>query len=780
MFSFKRETELVLPLAEMNQANADVSLVGSKVANLVHMLEAGFKVPEGFVLTTAAFELFLAANNLSATSSLEMVKKAAMPPQVNLVLQQALASFEKATPLAVRSSAVAEDLAEASYAGQYATVLNVHGFEKLVEAIKTCWASAFSLHLKLYQKKYGHEFSPVAVLVQRFVMASAAGVAFTVNPDTGNRNETIINAVQGSGEQLLSGQATPDVWCISDEDEKVVYSINNKKALDATQALAVARLARRIERYFDAPQDVEWAIADNEELYLLQARPVTAFPEVTQWEAPMPGGWARNFRLGEWLPDPVTPLFESWLLERLEKGIELGHRKVAGIPIKPPLHVVIHGWYYFTLNIFPDQPVEWLKVGLRYTLPVFLSHPKRLFLQLVMLKTSYFGVEPFVQDWREKWWPRYKAVVTTGEKQVEHLSAEELVNLINQVAAAAANYFWSIIMVGGFGWKAERPLAEFYRSHLYPYLGGSHQQLLTGLYLPPANTQNHTVYSLDWVQPTLGEIRQSLAPNLDLTRQHAELETKRLAAEEQARTILAPQPKLLKQFDRLLMIAQRYVPIREAQLANFTFGWPLMRRAALLLGKELCRYNVIEDSTDIFFLTRAELEAELENGLAVGSKAENKTVTVATRRKKWQQQRRLSPPLVVGQVPKMLQPMFGSLDSFRSINPAIKGKEILRGLPASPGQATGRVRVIHGLADFEVLEAGEVLVLAALTPAWTPLFNRAIAVVSDIGSPIAHASLIAREYGIPAVVGTVEATRQLYNGQVVTVDGNAGVILAVD
>jgi len=214
----------------------------------------------------------------------------------------------------------------------------------------------------------------------------------------------------------------------------------------------------------------------------------------------------------------------------------------------------------------------------------------------------------------------------------------------------------------------------------------------------------------------------------------------------------------------LLEVAQRYATIREEQARWFTLGWPLLRQAVLRLGEGLHAGGALELAEDVFFLSRTEVEQpaiELRD-------------TVQRRRDEWQRQRRLVAPLELGHAPRLLRALLSSaVPGARRTDLA---PNVLIGHGASPGRATGRVRIVNSVADFDAFEQGEVLVARATAPAWTPLFERAAAVVTDGGTLAAHASLVAREYGIPAVVGTSDATRRLRTGQVVTVDGSAGTV----
>ncbi|HEY7849256.1 MAG TPA: PEP/pyruvate-binding domain-containing protein [Ktedonobacterales bacterium] len=758
----------VLRLSECSRL--DLPSIGTKAAHLAELAQEGFPVPVGFVLTADAFDRFLAANALNLGSAQEAVAAASLPPDVAGALLTAAQELGD-VPLAVRSSALAEDLPEASFAGQYETVLDVRGEEALLAAVGRCFASAFSRRVSAYRTAHGqHAVGRMAVLVQRLVAAEAAGVAFTANPVTGDRAETVISAVRGLGERLVSGLATPDEWIVRDQEARCQAAPEG--AITADLARALADLARRIEAHVGGtPQDVEWAWAEGE-VFLLQARPITALTDPVTWNASQPGTWARHVRLGEWLGDAVTPLFESWLLTRIEERMFADQQRMAGVPPPQPMHVVVNGWYFCSLSFLPSSPAGMLWRLLRYVLPKALVHPRRAAMAVPF--TAKFGVELFVREWRIDLLPRHQALVAQGTAQVEQLAPPDLVSLIEALALMAGEYFTSITGVAGFAWKAEMPLAAFYRRHLAPRIGGSHQRLLCGLAGESAVFASHAVTCLDWFHPTLGErhVPAATGPDFSMEGRRRRAEAARVNAEAEARVALAREPKLLARFEQLLARAQRFASIREEQVASFTLGWPLMRRALLRLGKLLRERDVLSAADGIFFLTRAEL---LET-LAAGAPNTILAPVVAERRARWRRQCRLAPPLVLGAMTPMARRVFERTENlFRSTADMVVTNG-LSGLPASPGRASGPICVIRTAEEFDRLQPGEVLVAPATTPAWTPLFARALAVVTDTGSPLAHASLAAREYGIPAVVGTGNATERLRDGQVVLVDGNTGVV----
>lgn len=743
---------------------------GVKAANLADLARAGFPVPEGFVLTNEAFGRFLIANGLTPDTTPDRVAAAPLPSDITDALFAAAASLGDA-PLAVRSSSTAEDLPGASYAGQFESVLDVRGPDDLKAAVRRCWASAFNPSARIYQSQISRSSSAwnpgMAVLIQRLIRSDAAGVAFTANPITGDRGETFISAVRGLGDRLVSGHAAADEWVVR-QDEAVCQQAT-EAAIAADQARDVAELARRVEEHFGAPQDVEWAMAGGK-LFVLQARPITALPQQVEWNAPVPGAWARHFRLGEWLGAPVTPLFESWLLTRLEERLHANYREIAGVPPPDPIHVIVHGWYFYSLNFLPATPFGMARLMLRHVLPKLIVQPRRV--AMMFPSTAGLGVELFLPEWRDLLLPRYCELVRSCEATVDHITPRELVDLIDQIADTAGDYFTSITLVTGFAWKAEVPLASFYRKHLHSRIGGGYQRLLCGLSDPAVAATEHAVESLDWFYPTLGE---GNSHPVDATgtggadnRRRTVIDRK--MAEANARAALAREPKLRRRFDQILSTAQRFAPVREEQVASFTLGWPVMRRALLRLGAHLCQQGVIVSDGDIFFLTRGELLAAID----VGDTSTALSSVLTRRRQEWQRQHRLIPPLVLGEAPPTVKRMFDGIEAtFRPELPATQ-RDGLLGLPASPGCATGPARVIRSPEEFDRLGYGDVLVVPAITPAWVPLFSRAAAVVADTGSPMAHASLIAREYGIPAVVGTGNATARLQDGQIVTVEGNTG------
>ena len=731
----------VVPLDAVDAA--DAARVGGKAANLGELKRAGFNVPDGFVVIGE-------------------------PPADLADTLRALGGG----PLAVRSSAVAEDLADASFAGQYETFLNVQGLEQLRKAIGDCRRSASSARVASYRANRA-EAAPVeiAVLVQRMVSAESAGVAFTANPVTGDRSEVSISAVRGLGERLVSGEAQADEWVV--RDDKPQRRRSSEDAITAGQAVAVADIARSAAAHFGRPQDVEWAFAGGE-LYVLQSRPMTALPSPVDWTAPRVSGlhppgpsyWMRNLRLGEWLPESVTPLFEDWLLKLISRGFGRGTHADSGL-LTGLRYAVVNGWFYSTPE--PDLRLGDLLAAI-FTRPISMFRFASSIIKQTgdpeLAERRFFA--RVVRRWRQQTLPQYRQLVNESSAQLESAPLADVVAIVDRVGEAAGEQLWALAIGGGSAWKIEVALGRFYRQYLTSQVEIDVRVLLAGLSASEPAALTHAVLSADWYWPTLGESSHS-GPVNQLKQRRGELIERREAAEKACRQALQDRPELPPRFEVLLKLAQRYARLREEQANLLTLGWPVLRKCVLGLGAAAVVSGAIDREEDAFFLSRAELV-----GSATGSTSEALQARIRERRDDWERCRRLTPPLALGTMPKLLERLLGSLEVLRTERAAPEGA--LRGDPASPGRASGRVRVIRGPSDFDKFQQDEVLVAQLTAPAWTPLFARAAAVVTDGGSLAAHASLVAREYGIPAVVATGDATTRLSDGQLVTVDGSAGLV----
>ena len=730
-------------------ATADRARVGGKAGVLGELVAAGFPVPPGLVVTAGALNIDGWERSLEAAArSLE------------------------ATRLAVRSSAAAEDLPDASYAGLYETYLNVpaHG---LGEAVRRCFAAATAERVAAYHQRHGDGTPGMAVLVQAMVDPMAAGVAFTAHPLSGDPDQALVTAVPGLGDRLVSGEAVGEEWTVTARNARMSRPIPaGGEVLTARQAQAVADLARKIADRYGQPQDIEWAIDREGRLWLLQARPMTAVPEPVSWTAPGPGLWSRNFRLGEWLPEAVTPLFATWLLPALEDGYLDGMQETVGVRV-PFRYTLVNGWYYNA------PPIPSPKLLTRVLWQGRGRAVRILYNALIRVNRNPAAADHAVlseldDQWRNNCLPAYRQLVRDAQIEATTALPDRLAQLVDLLGRKAGIYLWYLAIVGGSAWKMEACLTRFCHEHLAQVLSeekGGTQVLLRGLPGTQPVITAHAVQSADWYHPVVGELLTADIALPDGVQRHARLAQQRATAERACRAALVGRPRLLTQFERLFQVNQRYAVIREEQARDFTLGWPVLRACVRRLGEHMFATGAIEQAEDVFFCTRDEVTTTLR-----AEKSEPIVHLVRERRHLWQRQRNLAAPLTLGPPVRPIGDVIG-----RAVREARGerriGENVILGHPVSAGRATGPVRIVQGPQDFGGFRDGDVLVAKATAPAWTPLFARAAAVVTDSGTLAAHASLVAREYGIPAVVATGDATMRLHPGQLVTVDGSAGAIM---
>ena len=341
-------------------SRSDFNLAGGKAVNLGELFRAGLPVPRGFVITTAAYTAFVNEHHLdkriqeilqqtdgqdAATldSTAQTIRQAFQQALISQPLQEEILAgyteiFSEISPVAVRSSATAEDLPDMSFAGQQDTYLNVLGEEALLQAVVNCWASLWTGRAMAYRARNRMDTTQIAlaVLVQEMVQSEVSGVLFTANPLSGGRMETVIDATFGLGEALVSGQVEPDHYVVQTVDDRILSRQLGSKALqirglvqggtqtiteakEHTQALGdsqiveLAQLGRQAADYFGAPQDVEWAWA-NGQFYLLQSRPITTLYPVPEGAKTDPLEAYLSFGVWQGMLDPYTPLGRGSIL----------------------------------------------------------------------------------------------------------------------------------------------------------------------------------------------------------------------------------------------------------------------------------------------------------------------------------------------------------------------------------------------------------------------------------------------------------------------------------
>jgi len=489
---------------------------------------------------------------------------------------------------------------------------------------------------------------------------------------------------------------------------------------------------------------------------------VTATFTPEPWEAPVPGHWRRDFRLAEWLPAPMSPSFETWLLPLLEEGYRDACEQLFHFRLGDRLHVTVNGWYFTN-----EGAVD----GLVRTLA---RHPRAMLAQGMALAT--FPTKPErARDVLAEPGRNHHDTVVAPALQTALAAADgtldDPVGTVERLGRASGAVLLTIVTTVGYASKAEFALARFLRAQTPGGDPPSHLALLAGVG-DPARPQAHDVVSLDWVEPTVGELDgEETSDPAALAERHTRV---RPEAEAEAARCRAALPAAKRaRFDELLAIAREAIADREALASSLTCAWPALRRAMAAIGDRLAADGVVAEAADVYFLERQEILAALAGDR--GSRAE----TVTERRIRLEAQRRLAAPLSLG-------PVAGPWKQEAKIvnilcHPLDPGVEpVVRGVPTSAGVAEGPVRVVLGLDDFADVEPGDVVVAPLTAPAWTPLFALAAAVVTDGGSPFSHTSVVAREYAIPAVVGTGDATTALRTGDLVRVDGQTGAVTRVE
>jgi len=708
--------EMIVKLAEARNG------FGGKAGHLAALLAGGFDVPDGFAIGPDAPLADLAAH-LDALGDVA---------------------------LAVRSSAIDEDGAQTSFAGIYDSVVDVRGRSAVERAIEEVRASARSPRALAYRED-GRP-AAMAVVVQRLVRADAAGVMFTADPVTGDRDALVVTAVRGLGEALVSGEQGGEDWLVR-KGRPIRRRSLAEPVLTAEQVMELVAIGERVAAHFGRPQDIEWVL-EGGRIRLVQARPITALPERVEWSAPhRKGVWTRNFRWGEWLSDPVSPLFATWLLPRTEPPFIAGSARTLGVRIPGPIHAVVNGWDFHSgsgltspLAFFPQMLVR--RFAVMRAMIAAAKDPTALERVLA---------EPELALYEQELLPRYRALA----EQALPDDPAALCAYVDRVCDVQGELMFSLTNVGGFAWKVESALATFFRKHL-PGVDGAPHDLVAAL-APAEPCQAHHSCSLDWLHPTAGELGLTNAT----TPVRGDVVERREALERACLERLSP--KLRARFARMLEMARRWARVREQQARDLTLAWPNVRAALRRLGARASDKGAIVAPDDVFWLRREELDQALS-----GARPFHREV--AERRATWNRQRKLAPPLILGKLPGFMKEMFDALPR------ALRGGDVeasegtLAGMPASAGRVTGKVRIVRSSEEFHRLQQGEVLVAPTTAPAWTPLLARAVAVVTDGGSLAAHASLIAREYGIPAVVATVDATHRLRDGDLVTVDGTKGTV----
>jgi phosphohistidine swiveling domain-containing protein len=867
----------VLVLGFDRIGHADLATVGGKGANLGEMSRAGFPVPPGFCITTEAYRVFVRQGGAEALSALdglqpdlasvrqagEQVRKrledVPMPPDIAQAVVEAWEALGPARPYAVRSSATAEDLPDASFAGQQDTILNVIGREALLQAVRRCWISLFTDRAILYRLEHGfaHREVELSVVVQRMVLPEVAGILFTADPITGNRRLVSIDAGFGLGEALVSGKVSADLYHVDARTGKLaskriaekhlairplpeggtveeLLPVEKRKepALRDAEAEELAELGLRIAAHYGRPQDIEWC-REGGELFVVQARPITTlYPEVRPGPADdrlhvylcwnhiqgMPDAmptlarslvrlvnpFGKQGQLREHTPymveaggrlyhDGSDLLLYGPMAARLPRALQnndallaraaadvvardaflaggsFGHSLSMTVTLVRWLAPLAAGAWLYGLLLPPEGRVKaiaehlWQRaLAWERRLGASVPGAPRLRLAKEAMGTVFEEVRPvipvifgaFLANDTLRW-------LTGRPEEVALLLRAMPGNAVTDKDLAAADI---AELVRG---KPEleqhlrqlepRELLERSRA-LYPELAEALQRWMEayGDRAPSEVDASRPRYHED-PAPVVLAIRAALDGEPHRARLHfaamaeeADRARDRLVAG--ASWLLRPLVARCARAGRQLLAAREQPKLYGVRILA------RVRRLILEEAQALVRAGALSEVDDVWHLTLDELIA-----LAEGSLPQAREL-VTQRRAEHQRHQRMFPP-------RVLTSDGESVIARHSAADAPEGAMI--GTSASPGVVEGRARVVLDPSET-VLVRGEILVAPFTDPGWTPLFAQAGGLVMEVGGQMTHGSVVAREYGIPAVVCVEGATRRIADGDRIRVDGDRG------
>ncbi|WP_116246236.1 PEP/pyruvate-binding domain-containing protein [Nocardiopsis sp. FIRDI 009] len=820
----------------------DLQAVGGKSANLGELLRAGLPVPPGFVVTTDAYakvaagigleERFTGRDADTAPDPAALradLESAPVPEGLRAAITAAYADLGADVPVAVRSSATAEDLPGATFAGQQDTHLNVVGADAVVDAVRRCWASLWTDRAVSYRAERSVADSEVriAVVVQRMVDSDVAGVMFTADPVSGARDRVIVDAGAGLGEAVVSGLVTPDHYVLDHggrllewtpgRGEVVIRAVagggvrrqerpeagdtgdregagagRGEPLLTDDQLSVLVAHGRTIAQHFGRPQDIEWCLSGGR-VYIVQSRPMTALPPVT-------GPLNRRQRLlgsvlTEYVPVRPYPMdVSTWFGRgpaRMMQEIAEAYGITGGFE---DFYAEEDG---VVTQLTPRAPRPTLRA---------LAAPFRLARRPRAMDVRAWREDPRFTEFLRRAdeldaldpaalpWPDLVQVPDRVLALLDHCRDLRLdylpstgVSVARLAAATALLGRRSLLgdLLGGARTRTEdanralQDLADTVRAtpELRALFASADpaeivRELRSGRGPLGAFAKDLDAFQREYGRretttpllvspPTLAESPESVV-GLVRVLVGREREDDPGSRSERALSRLLEHPLLRGERARARMIrwvraAQSGLAFREDSHFYFTAGLPALRRALLEVGARLRAAGVVDEPFDVFHL-RLEEVLEIRD-------VEDVPADQVTRLRS----------LVRARAAKRAE-----LAGVRLIDPARvfpvkdRGDALVSGTPASAGTATGPVRVVRGPADFHRLESGDVLVCPYTNPSWTPLFQRAAAVVVDTGAAASHAAIVAREYGIPAVMGSGTGTAVLTDGERVTVDGSAG------
>lgn len=868
----------------------DLPLVGGKGANLGEMTKAGFPVPEGFCVTTGAYQDFLTHNDLVGFIS-QVIKDANLdnirqigeeirarlrlseiPEQVEKEIISAIYKAGNNNYYAVRSSATAEDLAFASFAGQQDTYLNIKGEKELLDSVRNCWASLFTDRAILYriQNKIEHEKVQMSVVIQKMVLPEVSGVMFTADPVSGHRGIVSIDASYGLGEALVSGLVSSDIYKFSKKDNSLEsktiadkklailpvegggtkqVEITGEKAtsqvMSDAQIIQLAKLGMMIEKHYSCPQDIEWCI-ENSTLYIVQSRAITSlFP----LPSPVPEDDALHayisFNHFQVMTDPISPLgidilktifpFDkgarsaeeyvflksaagriyidlSELLQykMLRKGLPTFFKNADSLLAEALRELV--GRPDFEIRIKKHKGRA--KVLRKYMQPIIVNAVKNLIFRKPegsiefmnsyiekRIKTSeesirkskpgldrleaIYEVASFHKDFQaliSKLVPGIMSFKALENLEVKLLGSKKYVDII--VTGLEGNITTEMgLLVGDLAdiiRKSPELVKEFenedYRTlvaRVNKLRGQDEFKQLFNTFMEKYDMRAAGEIDMAkdrWVENPEPLVKSILA-TIRTSKEGAHrkeyretIERAKKAAGELVREVETKRGKMRgKIVKRLVRVCRNMLPVREHPKYLIMKLIMIFKRAFLEEASLLVQKGHLVEEKDIFFVSFWELHKAIENN-------ESLIELVKQRKEEYQHYRKLKAPRVITSEGEEIKASYK-----RETLP----EGALVGMPVSAGVIEGIAKVITDPV-YSSLNKGEILVAPFTDPGWTPLFINAAGLVMEVGGLLTHGTVVAREYGIPAVVGITDATKIIRTGQRIRVDGNAGFVLIIE
>ncbi|MBV8997751.1 MAG: phosphoenolpyruvate synthase [Solirubrobacterales bacterium] len=831
-----------------------VGVAGGKGASLGELFRLdGIRVPAGFCVTTDAFRRILAGapsldDRLARLSRLEpedgeairalsaeirrSVEAIAIPEDVALAITRALARLGEPAACAVRSSATAEDLPSASFAGQHDSYLNVVGPAAVLEQVSRCWASLFSERAVIYRLRngFGHRRVQMAVVVQQMVVPQSAGVLFTADPSTSSRKVASVEAGLGLGEALVSGRVSPDTFKVRDGEvvaRAVAPARHERPALTDAQVVWLVQLGRQIEAHLGHPQDIEWCLAEGD-FWIVQSRPITTLfpiPEaadrenhvyvsvghqqmmtdamrplgVSIWQltamAPMHEAGGRLFvDVTRRLASPTTrvgllevmgrgdPLTGDALQTILERGDFL-----PSLPDDDPGGPPVPGAAPAQIDTDPAIVTELIErdrvsiAALKHDIetksgPALFDFLLEAFQEHKRVLGDPLSTRAIIAGMQATWWLGEQMEAWLGEKNAaDTLALSAPGNVTSEMGLAlldVADVIRPHPHVVAFLQHIEDEGCEdeAFLDELAERAGGPEAQAAIRAYLEKYGMR--CVGEIDITRPRWSERPATLVPLILDNISHftpgearRRLEQGREAARSKEQELLERLTALpdgvskAEEAKRMIDRVRTFSGYREYPKYGIVNRYFVYKHALLEEAERLVQADVLREKEDIFYLTFHELQD-------VVSTHRVDQQLIRQRKDAFRSNQALTPPRVLTSDGEVIAGAYRRAD----VPP-----DALIGLPVSAGTIEGRARVIRDIAQADI-EAGDILVTTYTDPSWTPLFLAIKGLVTEVGGLMTHGAVIAREYGLPAVVGVEQATNLIRDGQRIRVDGTDGYV----